>query len=204
MDSVLHFNTSGNPAAVCNKYSQLSPEHQKRIAGRGLLYNNWTERTCRTMSAKNATNVLGYPAKSGGIMFCGYNNQYQFRPDDPWESEDGKCPKYRTPKGGYDALLLRCLTDDVYWNPDSLKEACWKVNGHPCILLTEGGFKAIAGCSNDIPTIALLGVEMGLTGKDAEGKRHLVPTLKKYAEAGLGFIIAFDADATTNPDIRRA
>jgi len=162
--------------------------------------------TCYTTSAKNASAVLGYPAMSGGIMFWGYNNQYQFRPDTPWESEDGECPKYRTPKGGYDALLLRHLTDDRYWEPDHLKEACWKINGHPCLLLTEGGFKAIAGCSNGIPTIALLGVEMGLTGAkhNPDNKRYLVPSIKKYAEAGLGFIITFDADATSNPDIHRA
>lgn len=204
MYSISTVDTSSN--LVCNKYSRLSPEHQEHIAGRGLLDNNWTEMTCYTTSAKNARGVLGYPAESGGIMFWGYNHQYQFRPDTPWESEDGKCPKYRTPKGGYDALLLRHLTDDRYWEPDYLKEACWKVNRHPCLVLTEGGFKAIAGCSNGIPTIALLGVEMGLTGAkyDPENKRYLVPSIKKYAEAGLGFIIAFDADATTNPDIHRA
>jgi len=191
---------------VRNKYSRLSPEHQEHIAERGLLDNNWTEMTCYTTSAKNASGVLRYPAMSGGIMFGGYNNQYQFRPDTPWESENGKCPKYRTPMGGYDALLLRHLTDDRYWEPDYLKEACWKINGHPCLLLAEGGFKAIAGCSNGIPTIALLGVEMGLTGAkhNPENKRYLVPCIKKYAEAGLGFIITFDADATSNPDIHRA
>jgi putative DNA primase/helicase len=191
---------------VRNKYSRLSREHQEHIAERGLLDNNWTEMTCYTTSAKNAPAVLGYPAMSGGIMFWGYNNQYQFRPDTPWESEDGESPKYRTPKGGYDALLLRHLTDDRYWEPDHLKEVCWKINGHPCILVTEGGFKAIAGCSNGIPTIALLGVEMGLTGAkhNPDNKRYLVPSIKKYAEAGLGFIITFDADATSNPDIHRA
>ena len=31
------------------------------------------------------------------------------------------------------------------------------------LVVTEGGFKAIALCSNGLPAIALLGVEMGLT-----------------------------------------
>jgi putative DNA primase/helicase len=62
----------------------------------------------------------------------------------------------------------------------------------PYILLTEGVFKALAGCSNGIPTISLLGVEQGLTGKarDPENQRFLVPALRKLAEAGFGFIIA--------------
>jgi hypothetical protein len=72
--------------------------------------------------------------------------------------------------------------------------------------LTEGVFKALAGCSNGIPTISLLGVEQGLTGKarDPENQRFLVPALRKLAEAGFGFIIAFDADAATNPNVAAA
>jgi putative DNA primase/helicase len=50
----------------------------------------------------------------------------------------------------------------------TLKSKAYKIEGHPCLVLTEGFFKAIAGCSNGIPTIALLGVEMGLTSKDAD------------------------------------
>jgi predicted P-loop ATPase len=74
------------------------------------------------------------------------------------------------------------------------------VEGHPCLVITEGFFKAIAGCSNGIPTIGLLGVEMGLTsGKaDIQGKRYLVERLEKFARAEFGFIIAFDADAVAN------
>jgi putative DNA primase/helicase len=52
----------------------------------------------------------------------------------------------------------------------------------------------------------LLGVEQGLTGKarDPENQRFLVPALRKLAEAGFGFIIGFDADAATNPNVRAA
>ena len=47
---------------------------------------------------------------------------------------------------------------------------------------------------------------MGLSGKasDVEGKRHLVAALRMLAEWGFGFIIIFDADAATNPDVRAA
>jgi predicted P-loop ATPase len=44
-----------------------------------------------------------------------------------------------------------------------------------------------------IPTVGLMGVDMGLTPK-SKGKPDLVPVLKRLAEAGFGFIVAFDSD----------
>ena len=74
------------------------------------------------------------------------------------------------------------------------------------LLVTEGGFKAIAACSHDIPTIALLGVEMGLTPTkdDPQGKRYLVPSLENLALIGFGFILAFDADTYSNKSVIQA
>ena len=181
----------------------LSPKHKSHIESRGLL-NSWSEVNCRTVSADEASVYLGYAAKSGGILFLGKTTQFQFRPDKPWKSEScKKAPKYRTPVGEYDAFLPQHPTDQNYWEPEKLKQHCYQIDGHPCIVLTEGPFKGIAGCANDIPTIALLGVSMGLTSKkgDIQGKRYLVETLEKYARAGFGFIFGFDADAATNPNV---
>jgi putative DNA primase/helicase len=92
-------------------------------------------------------------------------------------------------------------TDITYWNDlEALKQHCIQINGHFYIVITEGFFKAIAGCSNGIPTIALLGVEMGLTSAraDPQGKRYLVKSLEKLARARFGFIFGFDADSATN------
>ena len=119
-------------------------------------------------------------------------------------SRDKKAPKYRSPLGEYDAMLPTHPNDPHYWDDiEALKQKAYLIDGHPCLVLTEGFFKGIAGCSNDIPTISLLGVEMGLTPKDADpqGKRYLVPTLERYARAGFGFIIAFDADCATNENV---
>ncbi|MEG5236974.1 DUF3854 domain-containing protein [Microcoleus sp. AT9b-C3] len=181
----------------------LCPKHKSHIESRGLL-NDWSYANCRTVSADEASVYLGYAAKSGGILFVGKTTQFQFRPDKPWKSEScKKAPKYRTPVGEYDAFLPQHPTDKNYWEPENLKQHCYRINDHPCIILTEGPFKGIAGCANDIPTIALLGVSMGLTSKkgDIQGKRYLVETLEKYARAGFGFIIGFDADAATNPSV---
>lgn len=198
-------NSASKPAQV-SSLKFLCEEHQAHIKARGLL-NDWARATCRTVTKEEASFLLGYKAKSGGIWISGETLQAQFRPDKPWKSkEDKKAPKYRTPltDHGYDAIVPTHPTDREYWEPENLKKVCYQLNGHPCVLATEGGIKAIAGCFNDLPTIGLIGVEMGLTGKDERGKRYLIPTLEKIASAGIGVIIAFDADAATNPNINWA
>src|SRR4028118_293066 len=181
----------------------LSPKHKSHIESRGLL-NDWSFANCRTASADEASVYLGYPAKSGGILFVGAGTQFQFRPDKPWKSkEDNKAPKYRTPLGEYDAFLPQHPTDKDYWNPEKLAEHCYHINDRPYILLTEGIWKAIAGCCHGLPTIALMGISMGLTAQknDLQGQRFLVSILERYARAGFGFIIVFDADAATNKSV---
>jgi len=183
--------------------ANLCPKHKSHIESRGLL-NEWSYANCRTVSADEASVYLGYTAKSGGIFFIGATTQFQFRPDKPWKSSGSKkAPKYRTPVGEYDAFLPQHPTDKNYWEPENLKQHCYRINDHPYLLITEGPFKAISGCSNDLPTIALMGISMGLTAKasDLQNKRYLVPTLESYARVGFGFIIAFDADAATNPSV---
>ena len=203
-----------NSSKLTQTYSSaffLTTEHQSRIQKRDLL-NDWTRATFRSVAKEEATFYLGYEAKSGGILFCGQTTQMQFRPDRPWKSEtddkNKKAPKCRIPltDHGCDALLPTSPYTPDYWDKINLEKTCYQVNGHPCLVITEGDFKAIAGCSNDIPTIGLTGVENGLTGKkdDVQGKRYLIPTLEKYARAGFGFIIAFDADAAVNPFVNSA
>ncbi len=197
---------SENSTPVNAKF--LSKAHQEQIEQRGLL-NGRARANCRSITAEEASLTLGFPAKSGGILIEGDSLQSQFRPDKPWKLGKEKVPpKYLTPltDHGCDAILPSDPEQKDYWEPENLKKICYQINGHPYLLITEGGFKAIAGCDNNLPTIGLMGVEMGLTGKDkdVQGKRYLIPSLEKYAKAGLGLIIAFDADAATNPNINWA
>jgi putative DNA primase/helicase len=191
---------------IANQFSTtayLSPKHKSHIESRGLL-NEWSFANCRTVSADEASFYLGYTAKSGGIFFIGVETQFQFKPDKPWKSKDDKkAPKYRTPLGEYDAFLPQHPSDKDYWNTEKLPEHCYHINGRPYILITEGVFKAIAGCCHGLPTIALMGISMGLTAKknDLQGQRFLVSILERYARAGFGFIIVFDADVATNSNI---
>ncbi|MEG5174895.1 DUF3854 domain-containing protein [Microcoleus sp. B3-D7] len=202
MYSISTVGTSANP--VGNNSSRLSDTHQYQIAKRAIKAE-WANANCITCDIPKASLTLGYEAKSEGIMLISDQyGQWQFRPDTPWASDDGKLPKYRTPKGEYDLFLAKHPEVKGYWRDlDTLKARCFTIDGKPYLLITEGGFKAIMGCQHNIPTVALVGVAMGLTPK-AKGEPDLVPGLKRLAEAGFGFIIAFDADAATNKNVRTA
>ncbi|MEG4409138.1 VapE domain-containing protein [Microcoleus sp. MON2_D5] len=183
---------------------KLTPDHQAQIQARGL-FPKWAEANCRSFNIPDASLMLGYKAKSAGIMLISDEyGQWQFRPDDPWFSPDGKLPKYRTPRHEYDVFLAKHPEIKAYWaDLDALKARCFTIDGKPYLLITEGGFKAMMGCQFDIPTVALVGVTMGLTPRK-KGEPDLVPGLKRLAEAGFGFIFAFDADALTNKNVRIA
>ena len=207
--------TTSESSTLKTSTRQLFDKHYREWVEGRELSRAWVEANIRSVSRAEAESLLGYPAKSSGAWIEGANHQGQFRPDKPWRTAGDlqvekrkKAPKYRTPEGTeYDAILVNHPTDPQYWeNIEALKEQCYKINGHPCLLITEGVAKAIACCSNSLPTIALLGVEMGLTSSkaDVQSKRYLVPSLEKYARVGFGFIFAFDADAATNPNVNWA
>ncbi|MEG4408941.1 DUF3854 domain-containing protein [Microcoleus sp. MON2_D5] len=183
---------------------KLTPDHQAHIAAR-RIYAPWAEANCMSCDIPKASVILRYEAKSPGIMLVSDEyGQWQFKPDEPWASTDGKLPKYRTGKGEYDAFLAKHPEIKAYWSDlDALKVRCFTIDGKPYLLITEGGFKAITGCQHNLPTIGLVGVTMAMTPK-AKGKPDLIPALKRFAEAGFGFIIAFDADAATNKNVRFA
>jgi putative DNA primase/helicase len=188
----------------------LATAHYRELTEKRGLPIDWIIANCRSLTAQQATDLLGYPAKSDGLLLQGHSWQIQFKPDKPWKGEaDKRAPKYRSPVGDYDAMLPSHPTIKDYWlDIAKLKERAIELPGYDekFLVITEGFFKAIAGCSNNIPTIALLGVEMGLTSarKDPQGKRYLVPQVERLAKAGFGFIITFDADAATNEFVRKA
>jgi len=63
--------------------------------------------------------------------------------------------------GEYDAFLPQHPTDTNYWEPENLKQHCYRIDSCPYLLIAEGPFKAISGCSNGLPTIALMGIVWG-------------------------------------------
>jgi putative DNA primase/helicase len=95
--------------------AQLKPNHFKDLVeGRGLDAR-WIEANCRSLTAQEATQRLGYPAKGAGILLEGVGIQIQFKPDRPWKNEGEKrAPKYRSPLGDYDAMLPIHPDDKAY------------------------------------------------------------------------------------------
>lgn len=190
--------------------AHITPAHWRMLTEERKIKPEWVIPNVESMTASEASEYLGYPAKSDGLMLKGDGYQWQFKPDRPWESEDGKCPKYRSCKDydGYDAMVPCHPSFPGYWDneDDFLYLDSWEMDGKSCIVVTEGFFKAVTLTQNGIPAIALLGVEMGLTSAkdDPQGKRYLVPTLEKLAKQGFGFIIAFDADCATNSNVLKA
>lgn len=182
-----------------NQLAELNLKHYRELVQKRGLNPDWVAVNCKSVDAKTASEHLGYKAYSDGILLSGHGYQEQFKPDDPWKSQDGKAPKYRSCKDvdGYDAMLPKHPDKKRLWDDlEALKDECYQIDGHPCLVLTEGFFKAIALTSHGIPTVTLPGVEMGLTSakSDPQGKRYLVSVLERFARAGFGFIIGFDAD----------
>jgi putative DNA primase/helicase len=183
-----------------NQLAELNPKHYLELVQKRGLNLDWVAVNCKSIDAKTASEHLGYKAQSDGILLSGNSFQEQFRPDQPWKSQDGKAPKYRSCKDvdGYDTMLPKHPDKKRFWDDlEALKDESYKMDGYPCLVVTEGFFKAISLTSHGVPTVALLGVEQGLTSgkKDPQGKRYLVESLERFARAGFGFIIGFDADA---------
>ena len=186
--------------------NRLTDKHYEECVTKRGLNPEWIAVNCRSMEIKEASSRLGYTSKSAGIWLEGVNGFGQFRPNKPWKNQgdktEKKAPKYRTAtKEEYDAMLPHHPTNPQYWqNLEALKALCYSIDGHPCLVLSEGLFKAIAGCLNGFPTVAIAGVEQGLTPakNDVQGKRFLVESLERLARADFGFIIVFDAD--DNPE----
>ena len=189
--------------------SPLNEKHRKECFSKRKLDKPWVEASCRSISLNEASEYLGYPSKSAGILMTGASHQIQFKPDTPWKSQRGeKASKYRSPKGtDYDAFLPAHPEKDDYWtNYEALKKECFVYDSNPYVLVTEGVFKAICACSIGIPTVGLLGVEMGLTSpqSDPQGKRFLVSSLETLALKGFNFVVGFDADIAKKSGVKSA
>jgi len=115
----------------CSAEKELNPQHYQQCCGTDVskkqrgLNPEWIEANCRSLNQQEATEMLRYPARSGGIAIEGSNGQFQLRPDKPWGGKPRqKAPKYRTAAGDeYTALLPKHPTDPTYWTDiEALKQ----------------------------------------------------------------------------------
>ena len=70
--------------------SKLNSKHTLECVEKRGLDREWIEANCKSVDVKEATDLLGYTAKSSGILIEGANGQYQFKPDRPWSDRQGK------------------------------------------------------------------------------------------------------------------
>jgi putative DNA primase/helicase len=155
MDSVSSFFSS---AIASRNKSLLNAADRDYLIQERKLARDWIYANCDSADIPRASLILGYEAKSPCIVFWSNDlKQQQLRPHTPWASKDGKCPKYRTPIGEYDAFLARHPKIEGYWTDlEALKARCFTIGGKPYLLITEGCIKGITGCQFGIPTIALV------------------------------------------------
>jgi len=71
--------------------------HHKELLEKRGLSESWVKANCISVSAHEATQRLGYPAKCAGVLLDSEGIQIQFKPDNPWKKEgEKKASKYRS------------------------------------------------------------------------------------------------------------
>jgi hypothetical protein len=156
----------------------------------GLTQATWRRAGLRYVSQSDATKILGYPARAGGVLipyFDRSGNQtdtFRLRYDDysdPWAKVLGTKPQryaQRKDSGVH-----------IYWPP--LRD--WQNLPEDMeVLFTEGEFKAMKAMQERFPTIGLGGVTMW----HLKGERCLHPDLAQIDWTKHPVVIVFDSDAS--------
>jgi Domain of unknown function (DUF3854) len=128
------------------------------------------------------------------------------------DRKTGKSRKYETPIGNGARAFLPPIPPVIRQQIEQRYEVNFPANGafwdfiaaHPeiPIVLTEGGKKSLAALSQGYVTIALYGINAGVSEYETIGgerirrlKPELIPDLQRFAVGGRKFILAFDQDA---------
>jgi hypothetical protein len=128
------------------------------------------------------------------------------------DKQSGKFRKYETPVGNGARAFLPAILGQLWETIAQRYEvqhndanSFWDwVAAHPeiPIVLTEGGKKSLAALSQGYVTIALYGINAGVSKYETIGgdrlrrlKPELIPDLQRFAFEGRRFILAFDQDA---------
>lgn len=214
---------SGSQSSVrekvpAEKHHLNQRDYNKHVIERGIE-EDWVKANCRSVDTKGAADWLYGNEKLAkdipytGIIIEGANGQGQYRPDTAYRTKSmtkkDKVLKYHSrPREEYDIMLPIHPDDKYFWDfSEEIKQNyCYTIQGNPYLILTEGLFKAMVGMINGFATVAVKGVEMGLTPKsaDPQERRYVVNGLEELCKEGFGFIIAFDADLAQKEGVRDA
>ncbi len=193
---------------------RLKPRHSKFLAERAVAPEVAEARGYWTLEAADEFRALGWatrgrnappkwlrppglviPAYSALDLSLGEENSCyaQFRPDRPARDQDGKVRKYVNPSGSQAVV-------DV--NPAGFGSDLWFDRDVP-LFIVEGVPKGDACWTADLPAVSIQGV-WNFTTQDENHFRELLPDLRYLPVSGREVVIAFDADAWTNSDVRAA
>ncbi len=128
------------------------------------------------------------------------------------DQKTGKARKYETPIGNGSRAFLPPVPPVIRQQLEQRYDVGFPSDGsfwdfiaaHPDIpiVLTEGGKKSLAGLSQGYVTIALYGINAGVSKYETIGgerirriKPELIADLQRFAVEGRKFILAFDQDA---------
>ncbi len=196
---------------------RLTPEHyQKLVIERfqGKIPEEWVLHNCYSVDKFEASEFTKSSQLGGGVWLTGADGYPQLMPDYPKtdikEDDSTRKRKYESPSkrriAQYDATLPRHPGDINFWaDLEQVKKFCIHVDGVPCLLVTEGLWKAIVALHSGMPCVSLPGVQQGLSGSENHTKeRELTKTLQKFKDTNFGFIVGFDADAATKHPVKLA
>jgi hypothetical protein len=127
------------------------------------------------------------------------------------DKPSGKIRKYETPVGKGSRAFLPAIPSQIgeviaqRYRVSNEAGSFWDwIASHPeiPIILTEGGKKSLAALSQGYVTIAIYGINSGVSKYETIGgdrlrrlKPELIPDLQRFAIEGRRFILAFDQDA---------
>jgi Domain of unknown function (DUF3854) len=127
------------------------------------------------------------------------------------DKPSGKIRKYETPVGKGSRAFLPAIPSQLgeaiaqRYGVSNEASSFWDwIASHPeiPIVLTEGGKKSLAALSQGYVTIAIYGINSGVSKYETIGgdrlrrlKPELIPDLQRFAIEGRRFVLAFDQDA---------
>ena len=178
----------------------ILPHHQAQLEkASGLPAAVIRERGYRSVSSADDLARLGFTPpqrRVPGLLVPvwgpdGRNGLYQFRPDEPRTSDQGKSVKYETPSGARLHLDVPPRCREHIADP---KVPLW---------ITEGVKKADALAANGFCGLALLGV-WNWRGTNAQGGKVALPDWHDVALNGREVVIAYDSDVMRKREVRAA
>ena len=188
------------PTPAAAEIDLLAPHHRLSLeVVSGISSEVITARGYRSVTVKAELRRLGFSESqclTPGLLLpvwglSGDVESYQFRPDQPRISRDGKPIKYETRQGSSMVLNVSPLIRDQL------------MDSRVPLLITEGLKKADAAISRGGCCVALLGV-WNWRGKDAQGASRMLPEFERIPLTDRAVYLIFDSDLLEKEPVAQA